>query len=82
MNKKALVFLLIHLDEYNRMTEVEFLEFIVRMAHTLYKDLPNKSLEELVDLLLMKLLGLVKTLKFPPYEPEDQTEDDDEVNPN
>jgi len=61
------------------MNEDEFLEFIARIAYALYKDGGDeiKPLEEKIDLLLVRLLGLVKCLKYPPYIPEDLSEDED-----
>ena len=59
------------------MTKVEFLEFIVRMANAIYKKGKSKPLAEYLDLILVKLLALVRTVKFPPYEPEDDSDEED-----
>lgn len=62
------------IDEYDRMTEDEFLEFIARMAAAIYRNDTEKPLAEKIDLLLVRLLGLVHALKYPPYIPEEDTE--------
>lgn len=71
-----------NIADYNKMTETEFLEFIVRMSNALYKDNPKKNLADKVDLLLVKLLGIVKTLKFPPYEPDDSDDEEEAISFN
>ena len=63
------------------MREDEFLEFIGRISNALYSNPEKaKTLEENIDLFLVGLFGLVKALKYPPYIPEDSSEDEEEEN--
>ncbi len=61
------------------MTFDEFLEFLPRLAITAYKDKAHVKLpiHEKLDLLLLKLLGSIRVIKYPPYLPEDSSDDED-----
>ncbi len=64
------------------MTFEEFLEFIVRIANIVYPDMAGGKqviLQQKVDQLLVVLLGMVRTIKYPPFVPEDSDSDDDPV---
>ncbi len=63
---------------YKQMTFDEFLEFVVRIADATYRR--EATLEQKLDTLLIRMLGVVGAIKYPPFVPEESSDEEDGSN--
>ena len=68
----------IPLDEdrdYCQLTFEEFLEFIVRIADSAFKN-GFKQLDQKIDIVLINMLGIIHEIKYPAYCPEEASDEE------